>query len=226
MICTFCKLIKDIANFGIKNRKTKNGIKQYYSIYCKSCESIKSKNYRLNNQNKIKEYNKSSKSKQSKKTWLNNNQEQRKMYEKTYYLDNIEKFKEKSQTSTFKENKKLYKKNKLTNDPIFKLRTNISNAILKALKKNKSNKAGQSVLQYLDYTIEELKFHLEKQFNSNMSWKNHGIVWHIDHIIPQSDLPYSSMQDINFKKCWSLDNLRPLDAKQNMIDGARRARHK
>jgi hypothetical protein len=46
--------------------------------------------------------------------------------------------------------------------------------------------------------------------------------WNIDHIIPHSSLPYSSMEDDNFKKCWALNNLRPLSAKQNLIDGNRR----
>jgi len=49
--------------------------------------------------------------------------------------------------------------------------------------------------------------------------------WQIDHIIPQSTFAYSSMEDEAFKKCWSLDNLRPLSAKQNYLDGVRRVRH-
>jgi len=30
------------------------------------------------------------------------------------------------------------------------------------------------------------------------------------------------MEDENFKKCWALENLRPLSAKQNIIEGNRR----
>jgi hypothetical protein len=56
--------------------------------------------------------------------------------------------------------------------------------------------------------------------NDKSTWK-----WQLDHIIPQSDLPYTSMQDENFKKCWALSNLRPYSAKQNSIDGARGTRH-
>jgi len=59
-----------------------------------------------------------------------------------------------------------------------------------------------------------------------MNWDNHGKYWHIDHIMPQSILPYISMEDDNFKKCWALDNLRPLEAIQNMKDGDSRIRHK
>jgi hypothetical protein len=33
------------------------------------------------------------------------------------------------------------------------------------------------------------------------------------------------MDDEEFKKCWSLDNLRPLSAKQNILDGTSRKRH-
>lgn len=29
------------------------------------------------------------------------------------------------------------------------------------------------------------------------------------------------MEDENFKKCWALSNLRPLSAKQNVLDGNR-----
>ena len=29
------------------------------------------------------------------------------------------------------------------------------------------------------------------------------------------------MEDDNFKKCWALENLRPLSAKQNIVDGVR-----
>lgn len=66
----------------------------------------------------------------------------------------------------------------------------------------------------MPYTIIELKQYLELQFESRMNWDNWGIynieiwndtdswVWQIDHIIPQSKLPFSSMKDENFKKCW------------------------
>ena len=73
-----------------------------------------------------------------------------------------------------------------------------------------------------------------------MSWDNWGIynkdawdnndsstwTWQIDHIIPRSDLPYTNMTEDNFKKCCALENLRPLSAKQNQLDGVNRTRHK
>ena len=53
-----------------------------------------------------------------------------------------------------------------------------------------------------------------KEWNENDSttW-----VWQIDHIIPQSKLPFDSMEHPNFKKCWALENLKPISAKENII---------
>ena len=112
----------------------------------------------------------------------------------------------------------------MSNDPIFRLRQNISNRVYKALN-GKTSKAGKSIFKYLNYNILDLKNHLEKLFDDKMSWLNYGNYWHIDHIIPHSEFNYLSLEDDNFKKCWQLNNLRPLEAKQNIIDGARRTRH-
>jgi hypothetical protein len=61
----------------------------------------------------------------------------------------------------------------------------------------------------VDYTAEDLKIHLEKQFKDGMSWDNRT-EWHIDHIIPKSAFNYETPNDIDFKKCWALSNLQPL----------------
>jgi len=134
------------------------------------------------------------------------------------------------------EKHKIYCRNKRKVDPIYKLRRVVSVAICSLLKNNGGSKNGESITKYLSYSIQELKEHLEKQFESWMNWKNHGRydieswndndqatwTWNIDHIIPQSSLPYSAMTDENFKKCWGLDNLRPYSSKQNLIDNARK----
>ena len=55
-----------------------------------------------------------------------------------------------------------------------------------------------------------------------MILENHGPydkkrrTWQIDHIIPQSSLPFDSFEHPNFKKCWALENLRPLEAMKNI----------
>ena len=68
----------------------------------------------------------------------------------------------------------------------------------------------------LGYTPEELIKNLESKFTENMSWNNYG-KWHVDHIIPISSFKFESIHDVEFKKCWSLDNLQPLWGSENII---------
>lgn len=131
------------------------------------------------------------------------------------------------------------KKFRRQTDQYYRLREDISVIINTALKRNNSSKNGLSCFKFVNYTIIELKSYLEGKFEYWMNWENKGIYrvdtwddkdqstwrWNVDHIIPQSDLLYSSMEDDNFKKCWALDNLRPYSAKQNCLDGANRTRH-
>lgn len=126
-----------------------------------------------------------------------------------------------------------YQKERWHNDPQYKLRMRISSYIRNNLVKD------GSISDYLPYSIEELKKHLESQFEPWMNWNNWGSYkvsewddndkttwkWQIDHIIPHSLFTYSSMKDKSFIKCWALSNLRPLSAKKNLIDGATKARH-
>jgi len=110
---------------------------------------------------------------------------------------------------------KIYAKIRRKIDPGYCLRKNISFSIWYALKLSNSSKNNESCMKYLPYSINELKQHLESLFESWMTWNNYGTfisdvwtdndpktwTWQLDHIIPQSDLPYTSMTDDNFKKC-------------------------
>jgi hypothetical protein len=140
---------------------------------------------------------------------------------------------QKRKQSEYKKKWKLQNKERLNrqyrerikSDPFFRLRKNISREICRRLKNNDSKK-DSSITNYLEYSIDELMLHLEKQFDDKMNWENYGKYWHLDHKIPQSCLPYKKMSDENFKKCWALSNLRPLEAKLNMLEGSTRIRHK
>ena len=125
------------------------------------------------------------------------------------------------------------------NDSVATLRGAISGQIRRMLVDNASSKNGASCLKYLPYTIIELKAHLQSLFEPWMTWNNRGPYkraewddndsstwkWQLDHKIPQSDLPYDSMEHPNFQKCWALENLRPYSAKLNLVEGTRRIRH-
>ena len=124
-------------------------------------------------------------------------------------------------------------------DPCVQLYRLISGGIRSALKSRDSSKNGERTFKHLSYTVDELKSHIEKQFEPWMSWDKWGIynvetwddndpstwTFQIDHIIPQSEFYYTSMDDEECRKCWALSNLRPLSAKVNILDGARLVRH-
>ncbi|MFC1454124.1 hypothetical protein ACFLQL_02990, partial [Verrucomicrobiota bacterium] len=113
-------------------------------------------------------------------------------------------------------NKAYYKKynRKLYSTVKGKLNCNMSGSIRKALK---GNKVGRHWENLVGYTIAELKQHLEAKFKSGMTWNNYGVYgWHIDHIIPKDFFKFTSEKDVEFQYCWSLNNLQPLWAKDNL----------
>jgi hypothetical protein len=94
-----------------------------------------------------------------------------------------------------------------------KLSHNLSRGIALSLNGNKSGRHWEDLV---GFTLSELKTHLEKHFLPGMTWENYGS-WHIDHQIPIAAFNFSSPEHFDFKKCWSLKNLRPLWAKDNII---------
>jgi hypothetical protein len=197
--CRVCNLDKLIENFS--KRKTSKGT-IYYRTECKLCRKISNKSYYNDNKEDIIAANIS---------YRKNNQHRR---------NNLIKIRK-------------------SKDISFKINSNIRSLVKMTISRNGGSKGGAPTLKNLTYSINELKIHLEEQFEPWMSWNNWGVynsktwndndsttwTWQLDHIIPQSDLPYYSLSDENFKKCWSLNNLRPLSAKQNIIEGVRRLRH-
>ena len=99
-------------------------------------------------------------------------------------------------------------------DQVFALRTRVSNLVRNHVAKRGFSKSN-TIVKLLGYSIQELKEHLESQFTDGMSWDNRN-EWHIDHIRPESSFDYDSTDHPDFKKCWALNNLQPLWAKDNL----------
>lgn len=196
---------------------------------------IKAREYREDNRDEIN-------ARQNK--YKEDNKEELRVKKKIYRDKNIEKIR--VRTKKYREDnreilqvkKNEWQREKRKTDPAFKLRHDISISINKALKDIGKRKGG-SFLKYLPYTMEQLRQHIESQFESWMTWNNRGIydpktwndndqstwTWQIDHIIPQSTFHYETMDCQEFRDCWALFNLRPLNAKQNQLDGSTRVRH-
>jgi len=223
--CNKCNVSKLLTEFR-KGRKS-----------CKDCAKIYCKQWRETNEEHHREY--IAKYKNENKELINSRA-------KIYYEENKEECIrrsdewKKNNASYVREYSTKYFREKRETDFTYVLKNNISRNISISLRKNNRSKQGKSTFAYLPYTIEELKTHIESQFEPWMIWGNRGKYnkktwddndpstwkWQLDHIIPHSTFYYTSMEDDEFKKCWALENLRPYSAKQNILDGASRIRHK
>jgi hypothetical protein len=81
-----------------------------------------------------------------------------------------------------------------------------------------TNKGGRRTLDFIDYTMGELRYHIATRFERGMSWDNWG-EWHIDHIIPCATFDHQDPTQV--RECWALSNLQPLWASDNLSKGAK-----
>ncbi len=125
---------------------------------------------------------------------------------------------DKRSTVEGKEYARRWAKNQRKCNPGFSVSSHMGTLIHRALGKGK---AGKSWRTFVDYSLEELMLHLERQFLPGMTWQNKG-EWHIDHIVPRASFEYSSAEDEEFKRAWALSNLRPIWARDNVQKNATR----
>jgi len=100
---------------------------------------------------------------------------------------------------------------KNSNNPLFRLNENIISQIRRSLN---GEKRGRHWEILVGYTLKDLAIHLEKLFDENMNWEDYGPYWHIDHIKPKSLFTIEE-----FRQCWALNNLQPLERIENLKKG-------
>jgi len=111
-----------------------------------------------------------------------------------------------------------------------RLRHNISSLMGHYLSDRRYINNKTSKLKYLEFSIVELKDHLESKFQPGMSWDNYGRklgkrCWHIDQAIPDSWFDYNDPYSPEFNKCWSLANLQPKWEDENIAKSNRYEDH-
>ena len=152
------------------------------------------------------------------KKYHQEHKKQEREYHKKYRKEHVKYHKEygkkyrQTHKEYYKEYGKQYARKKRLN-PKFRLNQTISVGISSSLATGKNGRHWETLV---NYTLEDLKIHLEFQFQEGMTWDNYGKYgWHIDHIKPISSFHFESFDDPEFKQCWDLDNLQPLWAKDN-----------
>lgn len=152
-----------------------------------------------------------------KKQWEHNNLENGRKRKKQWLQRNPEYMK--NYVKTPKARKRInqyfrqYFRQLRKESPKFRLDDNMRVAIYLSLK---GKKAGRKWQELVGYNLKELMKHLENQFDKEMKWENYGRYWHLDHIRPKSLFKYISPEDSEFKECWSLKNLQPLEKIANL----------
>ena len=202
----------------INREKLNKRANEYYQE--KRLEKIEwASEYRKNNKDKVKD---------SKKQYYKKNKEKVLEYSKQHRLANIDSYKERERKYSFnnKETKKIFNKlwrqknseylrqyynDKYQNNENFHIWQICRQLVRRAFLAIGTKKEG-TTREFLNYSSQELKEHIEKQFKDGMSWDNHG-EWHIDHIIPISKAT-TLEEGIELSK---LSNLQPLWAEENLL---------
>lgn len=124
-----------------------------------------------------------------------------------YFLQNREKINEMG--------RKAHKR-RIETDIFYRIRRTLRSRLTNALK-GKGAKS-QKTLELLGCSVEQLKQHLEMQFQEGMDWSNYGKHgWHVDHIIPC--VSFDLFDPEQQKKCFHYTNLQPLWAEDNLKKG-------
>jgi len=198
--------------------------KEYREKNVKKIKEMKKRDYEKN-KDKYKELNKeyAIKNKESiylnKKKYYDNNIEKIKAYRKRYYLDSADDFKEK-RIEYYNQNKKdilkkiaKYNKDKLLNDPAYKMCKNISSCFRSALK-CRNIKKSQTLFQYTGIAYADYITYFENNFPAEFAEITVKGKYHIDHIIPCAVYDFNNAEHI--KLCWQPQNLRIIPAAENL----------
>jgi hypothetical protein len=204
-VCCKCKELQPIDLFG-KLKSSPNGLR----YDCKDCR----KKYRESNsvaiREKLNEYyyaNKDellAKNKEYRLAHKDSISEQRKEYRNREEVKAHKKQKQKEYLPIRKQ--RIAERRKTDLD--FQIKEVLRSKIHKFLKAQPT-----SYVNLIRCDLEFFKKWIEFRFDDNMTWKNFGKVWQIDHIIPINSFDMSNPNDIQI--CFHWTNLQPLGSYEN-----------
>lgn len=228
--CRVCKN-KYRREYHSKNKEKENIRSSNY--YKENQDKIKkkTKEWYLENKNKAQEYSKKYRqinrhkiSCQRKKHRSENlddmrkqererrDRDKKKISDKAYREKNKEKISKTKKKRLPMENERRrerYKKN-----PEYRILNLLRTSLRQAVKAQGLRKRN-TVLILCGCTLEDLKTHIESQFQPGMTWENHSKYgWHIDHIRPCASFDLSDQEQQ--KQCFHYTNLQPLWWKENL----------
>lgn len=108
-----------------------------------------------------------------------------------------------------------YRNNRYKTDPMYALTERTRSLICKSLR-NKGYSKRSRTHEILGCSFEQLKTHLESQFQQGMSWETRHL-WHMDHRTPLA----TAKTEEELLKLNHYTNLQPLWAEDNLKKGAK-----
>lgn len=221
-ICKKCNESKTLDMYH-KDSTKRDGLRNS----CKECQKSYSSGFYKENRDRINDYSNNYYKKVSNKeeyktkrkeymdTWIMNNLDRKKAYDKEYNIKNRELIKE--QKLKNKEHINRVRRNTRRNNPLIRTKNNIRTLIFISIKNGGFSKS-MNTQKILGCSFVDFKIHLESKFEHWMNWDNYGkyngdleFGWDIDHIIPVSSA--NSIDDIYLLNHYS--NLQPLCSKIN-----------
>jgi len=210
-ICSCCREELNETSFG-KLKRNKDGLRSV----CKECRKIKDAKYKEKADAYVKRWrleNKELKTKLDREYYLAN-KEKLTAYARKWRLENkelnykiIKDWGEKNKDH-IREYKRQWNRNKLKNNETYYVHSRFASLMRNHMSKYiKEGKGNSSWVNFVDYDADELLEHL----GDNLLKKG----FQIDHIIPVSAYSFNSYGDSEFKKCWSLRNLRVISSSEN-----------
>jgi hypothetical protein len=213
-ICSRCHQEKPLSDFH-KRADRRSGVQSH----CKSCQKVrkdkylstgdgivKSKDYRvkyyLQNKESILEEN---------KCWREKNKDRRRKY-----LFNYEHTKRERDPMLVLEYAKRYMNKRYRNNPKFRLCRLVSSCLRRSLGVKKNGLCWEKLL---DFSYDDLVERLKTTMPDGYLWSDYELGktdLEIDHIIPISAFNFSSHSDIDFKRCWSINNLQLIPKTVNL----------
>lgn len=225
--CIKCNVVKEAGDFH-KNRAKKDGLQSW----CKQCLLGHMKNRRANTPNILlieQELRIQSREKfpgrmsAASARWQKAHPEKVAAASARYrnnhperVLDSMKRWRRENPDKT-KEWMRRHNK-KVRSTPRGQLNHNLSSAMYRSLCGHKTNRHWETLV---GYTVGQLMEHLEKLFKPGWTWENYGTVWQIDHKIPIAVFNYEHPGDLDFRICWSLKNLQPMDKIDNAKKGTK-----
>lgn len=153
------------------------------------------------------------------KEWSKANPERKKQNSARHYAENRETYIQKA-AEWARDNKKRrteicmgYMRRMCKENPKEFVAVQTSRKMLARVLGSTGRKKRGRTFDALGYNRQQFEQHIESLFEEGMSWSNHG-EWHIDHIIPVSELVRCGVTDP--AKINALPNLRPMWAAENM----------